>query len=72
MYEAREGVIVREFGIAVEQECGDVAVGETTRVQLLQVRRQVREALSVEELREASVKSSGRREKDDTRTLRIT
>lgn len=48
--EARDGFVVFEFRVAVEQQSRDVAVGETFRVQFLQVRRQVRESLCVEEL----------------------
>lgn len=51
--EARQGVVVGELGVAVQEERRDVAVGEATRVQLLEVGREVLQALGVEELRKA-------------------
>lgn len=48
--EARDGLVVLELRVAVEEQRRDVAIGETLRVQFLQVRREMGESLGVEEL----------------------
>lgn len=50
MDEGRERRVVRKLGVAVEQQRRVVRVGQPARVQLLEVRGEVRQSLRVEEL----------------------
>jgi hypothetical protein len=61
--ESLEGGRVAEFGVAVEQEGGDVAIGERAGVEFLQVGSEVGEALGVEELCKMVVNKYGEEQK---------